>query len=486
MLTDSSRIKLILFVTFLLALFLRTYKISELMIFTGDVARDYIVARDITLKREIPLVGSPSSVPWLHQGAFFTYLLGLVLWLGDYNPLVGGYFVVFAGLISVGGIYFLGKKLFSQKAGIIAALFYAASPLVVIFDRFPYHQSLISLFTILFFLSLFSAQKNSSFFILSSFLFGLLMQLELSNLVLFPVLAALFFDFRKTVNLRTFFWSFLAFAFTWIPKIIYDIKNGFTQTLGFIAWIVHKTPPVSFFLKETELKLWILERLGRIFLYISRIIFWPNAVVSTAMLLFLLFFFVKNFKLAERKRDFGRYLTLLWILFPVLGFLIQGSPSLSYVPVLFPLPALMLGFVYSNLKKKILLKTSTFLVLLLTCFNAYFLIKNEYFMKTEKNVNQKDFYNFDQSFKINEEMAKFIVEDANRIEYNLLALGSFAYFPSSKLNLTYLAWYFGNEPSDSRQKLQYVVYDQAQNLKIRDASLVKEFPYLAIAKLEND
>src|SRR6185369_794671 len=73
------------------ALVIRLYYIEQSMQFIGDQGWFYISARDIVLKREIPLVGIVSSHPWLHQGAFWTYLLAPVLWLAHFNPVSGAY-----------------------------------------------------------------------------------------------------------------------------------------------------------------------------------------------------------------------------------------------------------------------------------------------------------------------------------------------------------------------------------------------------------
>ena len=69
----------------ILSLFLNLYKISDLMIFIGDAARDYLVARDMVITGVIPLVGIPSSVVWLHQGPISIYIIGLAFILTNFN-----------------------------------------------------------------------------------------------------------------------------------------------------------------------------------------------------------------------------------------------------------------------------------------------------------------------------------------------------------------------------------------------------------------
>jgi len=479
---------IILLLILAIAVFLRFYRLPSLLAFGGDVARDYLVARDITLKGEIPLVGSPTSVPWLYQGAFFTYILGIVLWAAKYNPLSGGYFVGVMGIVGVFGIYFLGKKLFSEKVGLLSALFYSTSPLIVLFDRYPYHQSLISIFTMLFIFSLWKMKKGSKYTVLSFFLFGFLMQLELSNLVLLPVLFIWLFLYRKQINFKLLTLSILVFLFTWLPKIIFDFNNGFTQTFGFIAWAVHKLPVVSSLIGDQSINLPIYERFVSVFSFLSRIIFWPSFGVSILIFIFFIFLLVKEYLKEFRGEIKGEVkgnsinLLLLWIFVPILGFLVQGSPSESYIPVLFGAIALLVGVGLSLPRRRLGRLVADLFIVSLGIFNVYFILSNDFFVKTGKRSVVDKNYNLGQSFELNEEMARFVVGDANGRKFSLVPLGSYGNFSSSVLNLNYLTWYFGNEPSEEREKLQYFIYDKEDNIKIGGAELVKEFPFLVIAR----
>lgn len=455
----------------IISTFLRFYKVNDLMVFNGDVARDFQAARDITLKGIIPLLGCPSSVPWLHQGAFFIYILGIVLWLGKYNPLIGGYFVGLLGVLGVLGIFFLGKKLFSKETGLWAALFYATSPLIVIFDRYPYHQSLISFFTIGFIYSIYLCLKNSRYFILSFFLFGLLMQLELSNLVLLSILVVPVIILRSKISLKVLFLSFFAFIVTWMPKIIYDFSNGFTQTIGFVAWIVHKILPVSFSGDTPAETLPFVQRFLVIFKNISQIIFWPNISISTIIFIIFLVVLIKdNLKDSLKEKHKGKLILLSLIGFSFLGLVIMGSPAQGYMPILFPAIALMFGYFITMFSGKIKLLTQTMAFLLIT-FNGYFLVKNNFFV--------------DYSFKEYNKITDFIVKDAGGRKYNIVTLGNLAEFSSSRSTFNYLNWYKGNEPSLKKESLKYLIlynFDEQRYNSLRGEK--KKFPYITVVKTQ--
>lgn len=481
--------KRILIFILILAAFLRFYKLPELMNFGGDVARDYLEARDITLFGKIPLVGSPSSVPWLHQGALFTYILGIVLWVGRYNPLAGGYFVGVLGVLGVLGVFFLGRKLFSEKVGLIAALFYATSPLIIIFDRYPYHQSVISIFTIAFIYSLFLSVKKTKFFILSSFLFGLLMQLELSNLVLLPVLVIIFLLFRKEINFKIISLSIIAFISTWTPKIIYDFSNGFTQTIGFAAWIVHKLLPIKFSGDNPAEVLPFLDRFFAVFRNLTGIIFWENTIVSSGIFLLLTMFILFKFLRVGKGRlrlETGEFLVLMVVMISLLGFILMGSPSGAYVPILFPGIALLFGYFASNFDNKG--KWAISILIIILCFyNALFIVKNNYFILTEKDALKNNGVGLAESFSIFNQVSDFMINDAGGEKYNIVTLGSFAEFPSSVDTFDYLNWYKGNGFSIDKVNLKYLIFYNVDRevYNLRKTDIKKEFPFLTIVRQKN-
>lgn len=486
-----SRQNVILVGILVLAIFLRIYRLNELLAFGGDVARDFLAARDLTYKGQIPLVGSPTSVPWLFQGAFFTYILGIVLWLGKYNPISGGYFVAVMGVLSVFGVYLLGKKLFSEKIGLISSFFYATSPLIVLFDRYPYHQSLISIFTMFFIFSLWKIEKGSKYVPLAFFLFGLLMQLELSNLALLPILLIWIFLYRRKINFKLFAFSVSAFLFTWLPKIIFDFNNGFTQTVGFAAWIAHKLPLVNSLVGDQSVKKGILEMVSLIFTFLSRIIFWPSPAVTGLLLLIIVAVVgwrsvskraVREIRNLEERR--GAQLLLLWFLIPCVVFLVQGSPSESYVPVLFGAISLLTGVGVGLTRRRLARLIVTTGVVAIGIFNIYLLLSNDFFIKTGRNSFVDRNYNLDQSLAINQKMAEFIVNNANGRKFNLIALGNFGNFSSSTNSLYYLTWYLGNEPSGERENIQYFISNKEDNIKVGGAEVTREFPYQVIAEKE--
>ena len=92
-----------------------------------------------------------------HQGQWFislldgkpplhTWLLAIPRILFDGDPLWTGRAVsVIIGLLSVVGIFAIGKRLAGETAGLLAAGLYAVFPLAVLYDRLAYTESLVNL-----------------------------------------------------------------------------------------------------------------------------------------------------------------------------------------------------------------------------------------------------------------------------------------------------------------------------------------------------
>ena len=132
-----------------ISLFLRVFKLNELMMFIGDQGLFYLPARDMILYGTIPLVGPETSHPWIHHGALWTYVLAIILWLFQFNPLAPAYFIAILGVITIFLFYVTLNSMFDRRTAILGSILYATSPLIVMNARMPYHTSPIPFFVII-------------------------------------------------------------------------------------------------------------------------------------------------------------------------------------------------------------------------------------------------------------------------------------------------------------------------------------------------
>ncbi len=463
--TSLNKETFFLLLTFAFGLWMRFYKLSELMNFIGDQGWFYLSARDIFLTHTIPLVGIPSSVTWLHQGPLTTYIIALCLFIGRFNPVAPGYFFAFADTLTIFFVYLLGKNIFNKTTGLLASVAYVSSPVVLINARMPYHTSLIPLFTSIFFLLLIKIVNGKRRLIFLAFLFlGLLLQLELSNAIVGFILFISWFLYKPRFSKKEIYLGIFGFLLGVLPFLLYDVTHGFVQTIGFPLWIANRirlflglsgpsghatTPHVT-----QAFKIIWMQLNG--FVFPASVIVFLLVTVSTAGVFFSAVRF--SSQRAEKKLT---HLLLLWTFVPLLGYMVHTTPGTAYFPFLYPVFSLILGFSFYQL----LLRNRLFIVFVIFffLFNSYFTIKNDYFLTTRKGTHPlpPTLYSFGSSIDLLKEATNVIVSDANG---NPFVLKGGGYLSKQGVeNYMYLAWWQGGK-INPQAKTVYVMYQNKKEV----------------------
>lgn len=458
---------LIVFTILAISAFLNLHRLPELMSFIGDQGWFYLSARDMLMTGNIPLVGIFSSHPWLHQGPLWTYILALIFWIFKFNPVAPAYFTAILGVITVLFMYRVGSEFFSKKAGAIAAALYAVSPLVVIQSRTPYHTSLIPLFTLLFIYSLYKLVKgNSGFFPLVILFLAILYNLELFTAVLwFVVFIILIYGvFKKKMwlfkilNRKILFLLTLFFIIPMMPILIYDIQNGFPQTIKFVAWIGYRSlrflglPSIHANATSENLNLFTTTSAS----YVKHLVFLQNETIAVSIFILSFGFFFTKLYCNRRKGDIAYIVLGLTLIISLLGYFVNKIPSGAYIPVFFPLIIFLIALFFENLMKLRFLKIPSILILLfILFFNAYSLISQNY-------LAGKGY-----SFIDRLSASKQIIKTANVREYNLIGKGEGSQFKSFIMNYKYLTWWLGKGESEKRENLRIVIKETSSGIIIK-------------------
>jgi GT2 family glycosyltransferase len=342
----------------LLSIWLRFYHLSTFMTFIGDQGRDYLAARDMLLTGKWPLVGIPSSVPWLFQGSLFIWFIALALKLGSFNPVAPAILTSTLGVLTVYLTYKLAKSFTDLKPALVTALVAATSPLIVLHSRMPYHISPIPLFSILYLIAL-----SSNSILWSFFLSGVLLQLELTTLPL--LLLAIYHFYKQKIKFSP---KFLVFFLPFLPKIIYDFNHGFKQTLGFAAWLGYRL--LSFINPTSDHGLGQASRINvlkTIFKYYQKFVAWDQPLIAGLVALLVITSLVKS-------KNKHKKLITNFILLNFLAFFIHGGPSEAYFPVLLPIFAISIGLALHHYKKPLLYLS----FIILALYNSYYLVKHDF------------------------------------------------------------------------------------------------------------
>jgi hypothetical protein len=264
----------------------------------------------------------------------FIWLTALMFKLGGFNPVVPGILTAVMGVIGVYLLYRLSKNW-------LAGLILAVAPLSVIHARLPYHLSPLSLVAIGY---VWALQINSVGW--GIFMTALLLQFELSTL---PLVFLTIFWFRAD-RAKLLRWSPIGLL-PFLPKIIYDLTHGFTQTVGLAAWTGYRLTRLGQYGNAT----------ANIFDFWTKFISPGYPLIAAAIGLWLI--------LTYRRQPRVLILTTLFVF---IGFYVHGSPSEGYFPVLFPVWAWGLANLASN-------KLAKGIILVLVAFNLFNLFKNDFY-----------------------------------------------------------------------------------------------------------
>jgi hypothetical protein len=118
-----------------LALFARTYKLTDLFIYGHEQDLQNWIVKDILINHHPRLIGQETSITGLFIGPFYYYLLVPFFYLLKMNPLVSYIPITIISISTLISLYFVTFKLYGKVPATIASLIYAVSPFIFFLDR---------------------------------------------------------------------------------------------------------------------------------------------------------------------------------------------------------------------------------------------------------------------------------------------------------------------------------------------------------------
>ena len=125
--TKTKKIKWLLLAIIALAIFLRVFNVKNTLLFHFDQGYHGLAIREIWENRSIKLLGHKTDVEGIYHGSIFYYLMLPLYLLSSWNPAGVSMGLALLDGLSAVFIFLAAKKLFDEKVGLIAALFYAVS-----------------------------------------------------------------------------------------------------------------------------------------------------------------------------------------------------------------------------------------------------------------------------------------------------------------------------------------------------------------------
>lgn len=348
------------------AVFLRFYNLPDTISFQGDQGRDAIIVADIFRQRDLVFIGPVTSVGNLYLGPLYYYFMLPFLWLSYPSPIGPAYAVAALGVLTVYLVYSLGKKLIGETGALIAAFFYTFSATTIHAVRFSWNPNPAPFVSILMIYATYLAwQKHPKYWLGVAVCFSILMQLHYLTLLALPAAGVIWLisvrEHLLAKKLKTLLVPSLIglaiFLFSLIPLVLFDLKH---QGVNFKAFQAMFAGNENFtYTTQTNLinrlSVTLAETEGRGMHILFEYMIGKNRLLNRTLLLGVAGFFVITIL---NKREQKQSLAKEWVLLAYLGFGILGTAFYQhtvfdhYIAYLFPVTALVYGYIFSKLKPR--------------------------------------------------------------------------------------------------------------------------------------
>lgn len=369
---------LIILFLIILGLFLRFYKLSERTVFDADQEWLSYRANDL-LKGDVVLIGPVTSVGNFSIGPGFIYLLGLVSFFMDGNPISAAILSVVLGILALIAIYYFVNQFIDKKTSLLILYLLSISFSLIVWDQNPWAPSLFYLSQTILLIGAYLSLKKDIGYIIMAIAVVIGFQSHI-GIVLSLASLSIYFVFVKPIKpkISTIIYSILILFFGFIPNIIFDLTHNFVNFKRFIG-IIHGDG-IDYFLGFGKIINVLSDNVVSIF-YPRRINIFDNIFIKVAFAIILV-----NSLSYLRSKKFKNLSLLLLVttIFPALFFYIQqGKFSEYYLMMTVPSLIIMLSlFIYSLFDKKIVL-------ILFILMASYLNVRNILIYKRNLNLKAK-------------------------------------------------------------------------------------------------
>ncbi|MGA3291890.1 MAG: glycosyltransferase family 39 protein [Candidatus Microgenomates bacterium] len=310
-----------------LAFFLRVYKAKELFNYDHDNDLAFWIVKDVLVNHHLRLIGQQTSVTGVFIGALFYYLQIPFYLIGKMDSYPTVFLTVILGTFSVFSFYFVFSKIFGKKVGLIGALIYAVSQLIVFSDREVVPTMPVMVWTVWYLYDLFLIYKGKqkTGFILFGILIALIWHINLALYVISPLAVLAWILSKKKIQWRYFFLGIGLLIVLSAPLIIFEARHNFQQTKAVIASVTTNRNLIP----QTSTGWAKLDRVMQLVEENTRNIFLPSISQVPDKLAFIMLVGSFLFLIAAKKISKEMALTFfLWQIFYV-SFFTANSLNLS-------------------------------------------------------------------------------------------------------------------------------------------------------------
>lgn len=336
----AARNKITLFIILVVAFFVRSFRVNDLLGFYYDQGRDALIIWDLWHKGKTFLIGPTTGIEGIFLGPLYYYLITPFYILGQGNPVFPATFLAIMNTLSIALLFYIGLNYFNVWVGLLATLFSALSFTNLMSHRWLSNPNPLTLISTLILLCLFKLTQNKpKYFPIICLLIGLGLQFEAASAIFFiPSLLITLIIFRKNIkiNLMSIMLGLSLFGATLLPQLVFDFRHDHILTKAFYSFLIERRSFVQSPLSIIGPRLsFYLDALNNQF--------FPGYLVLGTFWLIILVLLIKKNKYVN--------ICLIWILTPLIILLLYTGNN-GYVwgyyftgiyPILFLLVAVLLS-----------------------------------------------------------------------------------------------------------------------------------------------
>lgn len=209
--------------------------ISDTVLFSYDQGLDISLVRGLVVDRKLSLIGRHTGLEGVFMGPLWTWILAIPYLLSGGNPTANQVFFSLLGLGAIWFSYALVRKLVSETAALITALYVALSGPFIAAAHIvlsPYPLTILML-PYLWFLWEIVSQRNERFWPWLGLGAGLFFQFEIGFAIFSLVSTGLILLVMRSDRPLLGKWRLLGilmFAATFLPQLLFEFRHGFLMT----------------------------------------------------------------------------------------------------------------------------------------------------------------------------------------------------------------------------------------------------------------
>lgn len=343
--------------------------VNQTVPYTYDQGRDFLKVEEIIRYKNLTFIGPTTGIMGIYHGAWWYYLLAIPYIIAQGHPSGFSLFMLTLSFLQVFLFFLFLKKEFNFKSALFFLILITVSPyfiltsffvissipvlpllLLLFYSTYQFFKTKRIIFQFLIFFSLgfiFETEVPPGLFIIPSYLMTLAVTKEIKY----------FFSSKKHL-----LYSFFGLLISFIPRILFEIKNNFMQTKTIVQFLAKPK-----FYSPQSFKGVLFDRLNLFWDYYKGLfIEWHQILALVILIIGFLGILYGYKKLTKLHQRYFRFVFVLLIFLFLLSLFYKDTFWMNYYEGLsyFYVVLLSVGF-YALTKYHGFLKTIPILILLL-------------------------------------------------------------------------------------------------------------------------